>query len=229
MDAIASDSVSPWQDIIAKSPGNARAYSNLGSSYGQRGKYVKAITYFQKAAALKPDMAEALFHLGLAHADLKHLNPSTFYYQKPLALQPANPEILYNLWVAYMSKGRMGPPAAAFQEALRLDPTLNQATMFLYWAREKMSGFRKCQDLPKIFNHFLTDHNRMAYRKEVDLPPLDWAFSRIDLTLEIHDAGIARNRWDRNGDFHHPRAGSIEPTTRADPTVHHHDRSLPGR
>jgi len=51
----------------------------------------------------------------------------------------------------------------------------------------------------KIFNHFMTGNLKTSYEKEVLLPPLHWAYGRIILTLEIHDAGPDWDEWDRNG------------------------------
>jgi len=67
--------------------------------------------------------------------------------------------------------------------------------------RSKPASPRRPPLVYKIFNHVLTDHEVTGYRQEVELPPLDWAFGRIILTLEIHDAGRDWDPWDRNGSF----------------------------
>ena len=51
----------------------------------------------------------------------------------------------------------------------------------------------------EVFNHVLTDNSKTAFEAEVDLPPAGWAFGRVILTLEIHDAGPSWDEWDRNG------------------------------
>ncbi len=59
------------------------------------------------------------------------------------------------------------------------------------------------QRLPKhfeIFNHVLTDNTTTTFENEVDLPPASWAFGRVILTLEIHDAGENWDEWDRNAE-----------------------------
>ena len=50
-----------------------------------------------------------------------------------------------------------------------------------------------------VFNHVLTNNSKTSYEAEVDLPPTNWAFGRIILTLDIHDAGKDWDEWDRNG------------------------------
>ncbi len=51
----------------------------------------------------------------------------------------------------------------------------------------------------EVFHHVLTDNSTTSYDAEVDLPPASWAFGRVLLTLEIHDAGSSWDEWDRNG------------------------------
>ena len=131
------DKLGLWQDVIKKNPRNARGYNNLGAYYDQQGDYEKAIAYFQKAVAIKPDFPEALFGLGISHAALKQTDIAIAYYQRALSFQPKNPEILFNLGVIYMNKGLFGPAGDAFQKALQLDPKMNQARMFLDYARQQ--------------------------------------------------------------------------------------------
>lgn len=50
-----------------------------------------------------------------------------------------------------------------------------------------------------IFNHVKIYRSAPSHWREVTLPPLGWAFGRVILTLEIHDAGLDWDGWDRNG------------------------------
>ena len=52
----------------------------------------------------------------------------------------------------------------------------------------------------EVFNHVLTDNSRTAYEAEVQLPPANWAFGRVILNLDIHDAGKDWDEWDRCGE-----------------------------
>ena len=53
----------------------------------------------------------------------------------------------------------------------------------------------------ELFNHVLTDNSKTFYETTVDLPPASWAFARVILTLDIHDAGKDWDEWDRNGEI----------------------------
>lgn len=52
----------------------------------------------------------------------------------------------------------------------------------------------------EILNHGRTDSSRTSFEKDIDLPPADWAFGRVILRLEIHDAGESWDEWDRCGE-----------------------------
>jgi len=51
----------------------------------------------------------------------------------------------------------------------------------------------------EVFNHVLTNNSKTSYEAEVELPPANWEFGRVILTLDIHDAGRDWDEWDRNG------------------------------
>jgi hypothetical protein len=52
----------------------------------------------------------------------------------------------------------------------------------------------------EVFNHVLTGSARTAYEAEVELPPIEWAFGRVIMTIDIHDAGGSWDEWDRLGE-----------------------------
>ncbi|MCG3133284.1 MAG: hypothetical protein HMLKMBBP_00409 [Planctomycetes bacterium] len=54
----------------------------------------------------------------------------------------------------------------------------------------------------QVFNHVLTDNKRQSFDSEVELPPAEWAFGRVLMTIEIHDAGELWDEWDRCGEVY---------------------------
>lgn len=58
---------------------------------------------------------------------------------------------------------------------------------------------RRAPNHVELFNHVLSGGSVTSHEKEVTLPPLNWAYGRVILTLEIHDAGPNWDKWDRNG------------------------------
>ncbi|RKY17638.1 MAG: hypothetical protein DRQ55_15320 [Planctomycetota bacterium] len=53
----------------------------------------------------------------------------------------------------------------------------------------------------EVFNHVLTDNSQTSFEAELQLPPPSWAFGRVLLTLDIHDAGSDWDEWDRTGEI----------------------------
>jgi len=60
-------------------------------------------------------------------------------------------------------------------------------------------GPRRLPTHVEVFNHVLTDGLVPSCEKEVMLPPPGWAYGRVILTLQIHDAGPDWDKWDRIG------------------------------
>ncbi len=54
----------------------------------------------------------------------------------------------------------------------------------------------------ELFHHVMTNNSKTEYSAEVSLPPQDWAFGRVILTLDIHDGGQLWDEWDRNGEIY---------------------------
>ncbi len=52
----------------------------------------------------------------------------------------------------------------------------------------------------EVFHQVMTNNRKTAYEAEVELPPANWAFGRVILTLDIHDGGKMWDEWDRNGE-----------------------------
>lgn len=53
----------------------------------------------------------------------------------------------------------------------------------------------------EVFDHVRTDNRVTAHERVLELPPAAWAFGRVVLTLDLHDAGEAWDEWDRNGEI----------------------------
>ncbi|MDX2493675.1 MAG: peptide-N-glycosidase F-related protein [Desulfuromusa sp.] len=51
----------------------------------------------------------------------------------------------------------------------------------------------------ELFNHVQVNRSVPSQQSIVSLPPREWAYGRIILTLENHDAGTKWDKWDRTG------------------------------
>lgn len=81
----------------------------------------------------------------------------------------------------------------------RLDASTEFDVKGLSFALTEPARPRRSRKHFEVFNHVLTDNSKTAYEAEIDLPPLNWEFGRVILTLDIHDAGKDWDEWDRNG------------------------------
>ena len=68
------------------------------------------------------------------------------------------------------------------------------------WATTQPAAPRRPPLHVEVFDHVRTDATKTAFAREVTLPPSSWAFGRVLLTLDVHDAGEAWDEWDRNGE-----------------------------
>jgi len=83
----------------------------------------------------------------------------------------------------------------------RADATTEFDVMELGFEQTTPAKPRRAPRRFPLFNHVLTDNSKTFYETEVDLPPRSWAFGRVILTLQIHDAGPDWDEWDRNGEL----------------------------
>lgn len=112
-------------------------YNNLGSAYYNKGEYVKAIDYYQKALVIDkkyhgeehPKIAIRYSNLGSAYNSKGEYDKAIEYYQKALAIDKKfygeeHPEIATrynNLGSAYVSKGEYDKAIEYFEKALTID------------------------------------------------------------------------------------------------------------
>jgi len=94
----------------------------IALAHRQLGKYVEALSYFQRVLALKPDQVDALVEVSLCFGSLGDYQEAITYGEKALELGGANGEILSNLAVIYMEMGLLDDAEACLKESLAIDP-----------------------------------------------------------------------------------------------------------
>jgi tetratricopeptide (TPR) repeat protein len=116
-----------WSDVVAKSPGNARARNNLGVALSAKGLLAEAEDQYREALRLKPDYANAHNDLGNALYSMGRVPEALAEYQAALRAKPGYAEAHNNLGYALFRTGRVSAAIPEFENALRLKPAFADA------------------------------------------------------------------------------------------------------
>jgi tetratricopeptide (TPR) repeat protein len=115
-----------WTDVVAKSPGNGRAWMNFGLTQMARGQYTDAKASFERAAALAPTYSTLEINRGIVEGAIGDEAAAERHFKRALQLNAdANAHFFYGRWL--VQHGR-GPEARVhFDEATRLSPAFADA------------------------------------------------------------------------------------------------------
>jgi len=116
------DETALWSDVVSKSPGDARAWNNLGQAHEQSGRFDAAARTFAEAARLDPDYPRAHANLGIALQRLGRLDEALESYAAALRLEPGIATTWSNRGSAYLALGRWDEARDDYLAALRLAP-----------------------------------------------------------------------------------------------------------
>ncbi len=116
------DETALWSDVVSKSPGDARAWNNLGQAHEQSRRFDAAARTFAEAARLDPDYPRAHANLGIALQRLGRIDEALESYAAALRLEPDIATTWSNRGSAYLALGRWGEARDDYLAALRLAP-----------------------------------------------------------------------------------------------------------
>jgi Flp pilus assembly protein TadD len=122
-----------WQTTIARNPGCAMAYNNLGSTFFKKGQVDEAIVQYQKALAFQPNDTLAHNNLGIALLQKGRADEAIAQFKKVLEIQPRDAEAHYNLANTLLGKGQADEAMAEFQKVLQIQPSNAEAQYNLGW------------------------------------------------------------------------------------------------
>jgi Tfp pilus assembly protein PilF len=137
--------ISLWEDVVRKSPENARGHNNLGNKYISEGKVDKAIQHYLLALEARPwirpslrDYTEIHYNIANAYRDSGLLDKAIEHYKESLRIDFNNLDAYNNLGMVYFSKGLTEKAITYYQAAIELDPDYAEAHFNLaeaYWAK----------------------------------------------------------------------------------------------
>jgi tetratricopeptide (TPR) repeat protein len=112
-----------WEDAVAKTPHNARAYTALGVALVSQGRLGEGSQRLRQAIALEPRGGPAYLNLGYIYSVRGELDKAIELYEKAISLSPKLlPEIYNNLGLAYMNQGKMEESEKYLRKAIAIRP-----------------------------------------------------------------------------------------------------------
>jgi len=135
-----------WEDVVRKSPGNARAHNNLCFVYLGNGKTDQAIQQCTAALGLLPDYLDARINLGVAYNARGMYDKAIEHFLIALSMDPDDADAHNNLGIAYVSKGMFDEGIKHYQIAVSLSPDYAEAYSNLGVAYASKGLFDKARE-----------------------------------------------------------------------------------
>jgi len=119
--AVWNSEASLWEDTVAKAPGKARAWFNLGGARLKTDR-AGARAAFLKAIQLQQAFPEAYYDLGVIEQETGNAGLAVVYYQKAIAQQESYWPAWNNLGNTLFTMGQLEKAVSALENTLRLNP-----------------------------------------------------------------------------------------------------------
>jgi tetratricopeptide (TPR) repeat protein len=123
--------ISIWEDVVAKSPMNARGYNSLGTEFAKLKLYDKAMEEIQIAVRLQPDYIEAHNNLGVVYQALNMLDKAMGESEFAISRDPYFAKAYFNLAVIYYRMGRLDLAQKELMAGLSIKPDEEKARQLL--------------------------------------------------------------------------------------------------
>jgi len=116
------DPVALWSDVVAKSPGSARARADLGASLAMAGRTREAIAAGEEALRLDPGEAHAHANLALLYGRLARHAKAIYHYSEVLRLRPDDAGAHAGLGALLARRGERAGALRELSRAIEIDP-----------------------------------------------------------------------------------------------------------
>src|SRR5438874_2119795 len=121
------DALRIWDDTVAKSPNNARAWVNAGQEHMARGDLVTARRYYERARVLSPGYLYLYINLSVLEMWEGHLEEALAAANEAVRLRPDYPRSYVYLGRVLAKLGRTDEARAAYGRAVYLAPRDGEA------------------------------------------------------------------------------------------------------
>jgi tetratricopeptide (TPR) repeat protein len=131
-------------------PGDAAAWSGLGSCYAGLNNSGDAIAAFQQAIQANPQDEMAHLHLANYYAKIGRFEEAIAAYKETIAINPQLEAAHFNLGMAYVQLGRYAEGKDAFETVARINPEAAPAHYNAGIAYSQLGRFQEAIDAQKI-------------------------------------------------------------------------------
>jgi tetratricopeptide (TPR) repeat protein len=131
-------------------PGDAAAWSGLGSCYAGLNNSEDAIAAFQQAVQVNPQDEKAHFHLADYYGKIGRFEEAIAAYKESIAINPQIEAAHFNLGLTYVQIGRYAEGKDAFETVARINPEAAPAHYNAGIAYSQLGRFKEAIEAQKI-------------------------------------------------------------------------------
>ena len=139
--------VSLWEDVVKKSPLNARGYNGLGLAYQREGSYDKAIEAYLSGLRFYPAYALAHNSLGSVYFQQGKLREAIEQFDAAIILDPGNYKFLNNRGLSYAALENFKRAEEDYMQAITFQPSYAEAYHNLALAHHLQGHFEQAMEL----------------------------------------------------------------------------------
>jgi len=123
------DELSLWKDTVKKSPGNVRAWSNLGNAAYRRQQYPEAESAFNQAVKISPRLAECWYNLALSEHMQGKRQQAVNSVSQAIRLDPGRAMYYHDRGVFFAMDRNYPLAISDFSKAISIEPGLRSALL----------------------------------------------------------------------------------------------------
>jgi tetratricopeptide (TPR) repeat protein len=116
------DEITLWEDVVRKSPHNAKAYVNRGNAYASKDNFDQAFTDYSKAIEIEPNEAQAYTNRGSLYPRNGSRDQAFSDYNKAIELRPNAPEAYFNRGSFYFEEGKLDQAISDYNTGIKINP-----------------------------------------------------------------------------------------------------------
>jgi len=214
------DNETLWRATLARNPGSAMAWAQLGSELQRASRHREAVDCFQRALRLNPHHPEALNHLGVEFLFSGRLDEAIAALQRAVEARPEFPEAHSNLGLALMQAGQTNAALPHFESAARSWPTVAEMHSNLATALRTLGRFSEAAV------HYETalklDPNYPGLHERLGAALVEAGRSAEALAHYEQALRLAPNRADLHDDF----GRALAAAGRVDDAIAHYERAI---